>query len=507
MEDTVDSLFRRQASRAGSAVAISCGDHQLTYAQLDQQATRCARALRAEGVGPESVVALLSERSPEMIAAVLGIFRAGAAYLPLDPKAPAEPQARSLLLSRAAALVASPALFERGQALVGRARPPLPLLELSPSQAPEGGELPPSPHHPESLAYVIFTSGSTGVPKGAMLEQRGLVNHLQAMVLDLGLTADDVIAQTASACFDLSIWQMLGALVVGGRTAVFPDEVANQPSALLRTLEDQRVTVAELVPSVLQAACASAARRGDRRPPLTALRWMVSTGEALSSSLCAQWFSLYPRVPLVNAYGPTECSDDVALHFLRRAPEELSIPIGVPIANVQAYVLDQQLRPAAVEDVGELYVGGAGVGRGYLADPVRTAQAFLPDPVSKAAGARMYRTGDQARRRADGALEYLGRVDHQVKLRGIRVELGEVEAAVASHPSVSEAVVVAVGPDSTDRSLAAYVTLLQPLSSSELLAYLQGRLPEHLVPAVVVFLERFPVSTSGKIDRRALPSP
>ena len=306
--------------------------------------------------------------------------------------------------------------------------------------------------------------------------------------------------------FDLSIWQMLGAMVVGGRCAMLSDEMANQPSALLRAIEAEGATVVELVPSILRAVCASAARRGERRPGFKALRWLVSTGEALQPSLCEQWFALYPKVPLVNAYGPTECSDDVALHVLRAAlpPNETRVPIGRPIANVEVLVLNDQLDQVPDGQVGELFVGGAGVGRGYVKDHARTALAFVVDPRT---GKRLYRTGDLGRKRSDGVLEYLGRVDHQVKIRGLRIELGEVEAALASHPDVKEADVIAVPVTDGDQYLAAYVTLNRAVSAEELLQYAGLHLPAYMVPQVVIRLERLPTTAAGKVDRKALPSP
>ena len=492
---TVDELFCAQVGRSPDAIALSFGDLALTYRELDRRANRWAAELRARHIGVEDVVGVLTDRGPELVAALIGILRAGAAYLPLDPRDPPI-RHRTMLATSSARLVLA------GPRFIGTSTFETPAVVLD-SNA-DAREVPPAPSTPNSLAYILFTSGSTGRPKGAMLEQGGLVNHLLAMVLALRLGSSDVILQTASQCFDLSIWQMLGALVVGGRTAVLPDDVAHQPSALLRALEAEQATVVELVPSILQALCASAERRANLRPPLAALRWLVSTGETLPPSLAARWFELYPRVPIANAYGPTECSDDVAIHVLEAPPVvgEITIPIGRPIANVEVLVLDEERRALADGEVGELYVGGAGVGRGYVGDPERTAQAFVPH-----ARGRLYRTGDLARKLQDGILEYRGRADFQVKIRGQRVELGEIETVLASHPAVREAVVMAVPLGGGDHCLAGYVTQNHSASEEDLLAYVRERLPGYMVPQVVVQLERLPLAASGKIDRRALPRP
>ncbi len=267
----------------------------------------------------------------------------------------------------------------------------------------------------ESLMYVIYTSGSTGRPKGAMVEQKGMLNHLYAKIEVLSLSAADTVAQTASQCFDISVWQFLAALLVGGSVQIYPDEVAHDPVALLEHVEEQRISILETVPSLLRAMLDST-----QRPGLSKLRWLIPTGEALPVDLCRRWLQSYPSIPLLNAYGPTECSDDVTHYAIYEPPaaESRSIPIGKAIPNIRLYVLDRYRQPVPIGVNGELYVGGIGVGRGYRNDPQRTAEAFVEDPFSREAGARLYKTGDLARYPPDGNLEFLGRVDFQVKLRG-----------------------------------------------------------------------------------------
>ncbi|HZI18010.1 MAG TPA: amino acid adenylation domain-containing protein [Pyrinomonadaceae bacterium] len=462
---TFDRLFEAQAARTPERPAVRCGGHELTYRQLNERADRLALALAAEGVGPESVVALLAERGVELLTAIIAVFKAGAAYLPLDPAAPPARLAQIVSQSGASLLLVSEE-FGRPLAqalglLPESSRPPArPIAVAAPALSEDAPAEPLAPRGgPQNLAYVIYTSGSTGVPKGAMIEQRGMVNHLYAKVRDLNLTGEDVVAETASQCFDISVWQFLAALLVGGRVEVFPDEVAHDGPRLLEATEERAVTVLETVPSLLRAMLDERERERIGGLSLRRLRWMILTGEALPPDLCRRWLDRYPRVPVLNAYGPTECSDDVTHHavFEPPPPEVVHMPIGRPVINTQLYILDGNLSPLPRGCRGELYVGGDGVGRGYLHDPARTAEVFVPDSLSGEAGARLYRTGDASRYLPDGSVEYLGRVDNQVKLRGFRIEPGEIEAALARHAEVREALVLAQESGAGEAHLVAYV--------------------------------------------------
>ncbi|HYR11831.1 MAG TPA: condensation domain-containing protein, partial [Longimicrobium sp.] len=308
-----------------------------------------------------------------------------------------------------------------------------------------GGEPPAVRVDPRQLAYVIYTSGSTGVPKGAMVEHVGMLNHLFAKVEDLGLTARDVIAETASQCFDISIWQFLSALLVGGRTHVSTDEVAHDPRALAAETGREGFTILEVVPSMLRMLLDEVRDSGDASGAgLAELSYMVATGEELPPDLARRWLTRFPGVPMVNAFGPTECSDDVTHHFITEPPPAGAprVPIGRSVANMRNYVLDDRLEPVPTGTAGELFVAGVGGGRGYLNDPRRTAMAFLPDPFATVPGGRLYRTGDRMRRLPDGTLDFLGRIDFQVKVRGYRIELGEIESVLVQHPRVHAAVVL-----------------------------------------------------------------
>lgn len=364
----------------------------------------------------------------------------------------------------------------------------------------------------EQLAYVIYTSGSTGIPKGAMVESRGMVNHLYAKIHDLGLTAADRVAQTAPQSFDISVWQFLAALLVGGSVYIYRDEVALNPTRLLERVQEDAISVWETVPSLMHVLVdhlGSQPTATSARTRLPALRWLIPTGEALPPQLANQWLQLYPHIPLLNAYGPTECSDDVT-HCLLQSPLPESCvhtPIGRPVMNLRAYILDDRREPLPVGVPGELWIGGVGVGRGYLHDPERTAAAFFPDPFVETAGARIYRSGDRARYLPDGRIEYLGRVDSQVKVRGFRIELGEIEAVLRQHAAVRDVVVVVQEEgERALKSLVAYIVAQtgQPTASQR--EHLRQKLPEYMVPAFFVYLEALPLTPNGKVDRRRLPA-
>ena len=512
LQAVYSELFERQAREKAGEIAVVCGGQSLTYEQLNQRANHLAYLLIEEGVGPETVVALLATRSIDLLVAMLAVFKAGGAYIPLDPSHPAQRHVQVLQQSRAPVVVSAKAfvllLEEALNQLESHKAPKVFVLEDLP--VPEGRlENPPVRCTPDNLAYVLFTSGSTGVPKGVMIHHRGMINHLRANIEVLNMSASDVLAQTASQCFDISVWQFLTPLILGGRAHIFGDEITKDPPRLLREVDLHAITVFETVPSLLQAALAET--RGADAPKLKALRWLLPTGEAVSAQSCREWFDEYPSIPLMNAYGPSECSDDVTLYAMTQPPEDdlLRVPIGYPVGNLQVSVLDKNFRLVPIGVAGELCVRGMGVGRGYLSQPDRTAAAFVPDPFSKEPGARMYRSGDRARYRADGCLEFLGRMDYQVKVRGFRIELGEIEAVLSCHESVHDAVVLAREDAPGDRKLVGYVMLRQgaECGAKELQEYLKQKLPEYMVPAVLVFLPQLPLTPNGKVDRKALPVP
>jgi iturin family lipopeptide synthetase A len=493
------------------------------YAELNHRANQLAHALKARGIGgpagAEDIVGVCLERSAETLVCLLALFKVGAAYMPLDPSLPDERLA--VLMTRAGTpLVLTLArhadrLTSRGPALLCLDREAAELAR-QPAHDPDG------PRDPARLAYVLFTSGSTGVPKGVMVEHRGMVNNLRAKIRDHGLGAGDTLAQTAPPGFDISVWQFLAALLVGGTVRIFGNEIAKDPAALLRHVEAEGITVLEVVPSLLRFMLEEVQADDKAAPKLAALRWLSLTGEALPPALCNAWFARYPRIPILNAYGPAECSDDATHHVLTGPlpPDAMTVPIGRALPNVRLYVLDAQRQPLPVGVPGELCIGGIGVGRGYLNDPERTAAAFHPDPWAGQPGARLYRTGDMARWRADGTLEFLGRLDFQVKLRGLRIELGEIEAALDRHPAVEQSVVIVHTDVRGEQQLVAHVALHQSHGdadgddaasaegrTAELAAHLGRLLPGYMVPSRFLLHEAMPLTPNGKIDRKRLPAP
>ncbi|HLH61200.1 MAG TPA: amino acid adenylation domain-containing protein [Ktedonobacteraceae bacterium] len=507
------ALFEAQVERTPNAVAVVCQQEALTYRQLNQSANGLAHELRALGVGPDTLVGLLAERGIDLLTAILAVFKAGGAYLPLDPHHPPARMRHIIKHSHTTLVLASQPFVAQIDATVTElaARPRILTLEDMLDRHWQGmDDLQPvaEPHH---LAYVIYTSGSTGTPKGVMIEQRGMLNHLFAKIDALQLTDADDVAQTASQCFDISVWQMLAALLVGGQVHILPDEIAHDPARLLSEVESWKISILETVPSLLRAMLDAREADATGKPALSSLRWLIPTGEALPVDLCRRWLELYPHCPVMNAYGPTECSDDVTHHAISRPPAETerTIPIGRPIPNMRTYVLDAMLQPVPVGASGELYVGGIGVGRGYLGEAARTAEAFIPDPFSNESGARLYKTGDQVRYHSDGILEFLGRIDHQVKLHGYRIELGEIEAGLTRHAGVRECAVLLREDTPGKQSLVAYI-VPQPghdLQSDKLSGYMKDILPEYMVPSAFVMMHALPLTANGKLDRKALPAP
>ncbi|WP_165679671.1 amino acid adenylation domain-containing protein, partial [Metapseudomonas otitidis] len=453
------------------------------------------------------------ERGLPLLGMILGTLKAAAGYLPLDPHLPAQRLRHILTLSRAPILVCTeaclPALAPLLAEVEEAARPRLLVWEhVQDGRAATAPCLPIGPRH---LAYVIYTSGSTGAPKGVMVEQAGMLNNQLSKLPYLGLGMDDVIAQTASQSFDISVWQFLTAGLCGARVEIVPDEIAHDPEALLNHVNQAGITVLESVPSLIQGMLEAAPIA------LPGLRWMLTTGEAMPPELARRWLQRYPQIPLVNAYGPAECSDDVSLTRVVEADTGSTyLPIGLPTDNNQLHVLDGQLELVCPRAVGELCISGTGVGRGYVGDPVRTALSFVPDPFTRVPGQRLYRSGDLVRRRLDGVLEYVGRVDHQVKIRGFRIELGEIEARIREQEGVRDIAVLAQDL-AVGRHLVAYLVADaaswgvrgdseddQRAIREALKASLRRQLPDYMVPAHWVLLESMPLNANGKLDRKAL---
>ncbi|CAN2981489.1 MULTISPECIES: non-ribosomal peptide synthetase [Pseudomonas] len=500
LERSYIELFEEQVAQHPQRIAASCLDQQWSYDELNRRSNGLGHALIAAGVGLDQPVALLAERGLDLLGMIIGSFKAGAGYLPLDPGLPGPRLSRIIGMSRTPLLVCTEACREQAIELLEGFDCQLLVWE----EIPARGENPGVYSGPDNLAYVIYTSGSTGLPKGVMVEQRGMLNNQLSKVPYLSLSDADVIAQTASQSFDISVWQFLAAPLFGARVDIVPPAIAHDPQGLLAHVQTQGITVLESVPSLIQGLLAQ------ERISLDGLRWMLPTGEAMPPELAHQWLLRYPQIGLVNAYGPAECSDDVAFFRVDLASTRGTyLPIGTPTDNNRLYLLDGALELVPQGAVGELCVAGTGVGRGYVSDPLRTAPVFVPNPFG-APGERLYRTGDLARRRSDGVLEYVGRIDHQVKIRGYRIELGEIEARLHEQPHVRDAA-VGVQEGANGKHLVGYLVAadatLEPSEHLERIKQrLRAELPEYMVPLHWLWLDRLPLNANGKLDRKALPA-
>ncbi|HEX3555526.1 MAG TPA: amino acid adenylation domain-containing protein [Thermoanaerobaculia bacterium] len=496
-------LHRRFAERAAlrpDAVAVTCEGESLTYRELAARAGRLAGALRCAGAGPETVVGLCAAPSLDLITSMLGILMAGAAYLPLDPDSP--PERLAGLMAQAGARIAV-----TGEGGAGRL-PEGDWVEVSAEAAEEGwvmGKGGQEGEGPDRLAYILFTSGSTGRPKGVAVTHANVTRLLAACRDAVGFGEDDVWTLFHSFAFDFSVWEIWGALLFGGRLVVVPPVARRGPELLLDLLRRERVTVLSQTPTAFLPLIRAA---GGNIPP--SLRRVVFGGEALEPGSVRGWLAADGRGPLlINMYGITETTVHVTHHLVTAADAgRPASPIGRPLSDLRIHLLDDRLRLVPVGVTGEICVAGAGLARGYAGAPDLTAERFLPDPFGRAPGARLYRSGDLARRRPDGRLDYLGRRDAQVKVRGFRIEPAEIEAALRRHPAVRDAVVLA-RPGPEGQRLIAWVTAgtgeLPP--TEELRAAVQAVLPAYMVPAVFVPLAAVPRTPNGKVDRRALPDP
>jgi amino acid adenylation domain-containing protein/FkbM family methyltransferase len=491
----VHQLFEAQAARTPHAAAVELGGEVLSYAELEAQANRLARRLRRMGVGPETVVALCVDRTPDLVVGILGILKAGGAYLPLDPAYPPERLRYMREDSGARVLVAQRALLERAGA-EALADDRLLLLDDAGLAAEDDSRVA-TGVRPENLAYVVYTSGSTGQPKGAAIRHASLVNYLTWFGAEvLGGAAYD-LPLISRLSFDAAVRQIYPPLLSGGRVRLLPEAVLREPVDLAKALDGRERLVFGGVPS-LWAMLMEQVEAGDADLP--GLEKVLLGGEALSEELVARTLARFPGVEIWNHYGPTEATVNTTA---ARIDGTRPIGLGRPIANVRLYVVDGAGRPVPAGVPGELLVGGEGLARGYLGRPGLTAERFVPDPFGAEPGGRLYRSGDRVRWTADGELEFVGRVDEQVKVRGYRVEPGEIEGALRRHPAVREAAVVA-----RDGGLVAYVVAEGDWPGADALrAHLAGRLPDYMVPGAFVALEALPLSPNGKVDRRALPAP
>ncbi len=498
----VHEMFEAQVERAPHSVAVMFEDEQLTYGELNERANQLAHHLQSLGVGPESTVGLFFERGFEMIVSILGVLKAGGACVPLDPSYP--DKRLTFMLDNAGAgtlltqqhLVSSLPENHAQVVCVDTIRPSLAAESKANSRRVAGAQ---------NLAYVLYTSGSTGSPKGVLLHHRGLVNRLRAGQSAYNLSAFDRVMHKASFSFDASLWEIFWPLTVGARLVLAQPGGQQDSTYLAQAVERHGVTVMHFVPSMLRVFL----EEPDLESKCFSLRRMFCGGEVLPVELVNRFFERL-GASLHNQYGPTETSVNVLYWTCRRDEQPYTIPIGRPFDNIRLYVLDEHMKPVAVGVKGELYIGGAGVTRGYMNRPDLTAERYLPDPFGGVEGERLYRTGDRVRYLQDGAIEFAGRVDHQLKIRGFRIEPGEIKALLAKHPAIDDAFVLAREDGSGAIRLVAYVVTSQnqePPAVRELRGYLKERVPDYMVPSSFVFLDAMPLTPNNKVDHRALPAP
>lgn len=491
MDQCIHQLFEKQVAKNPEAIALIYEQESLSYQQLNQKANQLAHYLQSLGVKPDELVGICVERSPLFIIGILGILKAGAAYLPLDSNYPLDRLAYMLEDSGLSVLLTQEKLTQT-----------LPLATIKTVYLDQDGSIicqqnvenPITTVKPENLAYVIYTSGSTGKPKGVLIAHKGVCNLITQQRQIFEITPQSRILQFASFSFDASVSEIFMALLSGASLVMANSDSLLPGENLLHLLKQQKITVATLPPSALAVT-----------PPekLPHLQSLIVAGEASSAELLSKWCQ---NCNLFNAYGPTE-STVCATIALIQSPQQKP-PIGKPIGNLQVYILDPNLNPVPIGVNGELYIGGEGLAKGYLHQPILTQSKFIANPFGNDSNSRLYKTGDIVRYSSDGNIEFIGRIDDQVKIRGFRIELGEIEAVLTQHPQVREAIVMVREDEGGTKRLSAYIIPeTSELTSGELRLFLQEKLPHYMVPAFLIFLEAFPLTTNGKIDRRALPKP
>ncbi|GAA1006429.1 amino acid adenylation domain-containing protein [Streptomyces thermogriseus] len=490
-------IFEERVREHPDAVAAVHKDRSWTYGELNARANRLARALLARGLGREGVVAVVTERNLDWLAAVLAVFKAGGVYLPIEPHFPAGRIATTLSRAGCRLVLTEPgstgSLDEALATLPEKAEKLL--IEAAYAEGHADGN-PEVEVSPDQLAYIYFTSGSTGEPKGAMCEHAGMLNHLYAKIDDLGIGPGRVVAQTAPQCFDISLWQLIAGLLVGGRTLLVEQDAITDVERFVDTLVRGRVAVAQLVPSYLEVVVSYLEQHPRALPDLACVS---VTGEALKRELVQRWFALQPGIRLVNAYGLTETSDDTNHEVMDTVPDR--VLLGRPVSNVRVYVVDERLSLVPLGAPGLIAFSGVCVGRGYVNDPERTREAYRTDPYRP--GERLYLGGDWGRWHPDGKLEFLGRRDSQVKIRGFRIEIGEIENTLLRVPGVRDGAVVVADLAGRSTHLIAFYTGRR-LRSQELRRTLGASLPAYMVPSAFHWQEALPLTANGKIDRKAL---
>ena len=499
-DSCIPQLFENQVALTPDATAVVYENQELTYQDLSQRANKLANYLRKLGVRPEVLVGVFIDRSIEMVVGLLGILKAGGAYVPLDPDFPK--QRIAYMIEDSKALV----ILTQKKFTMELPETQVKVISLDKNWAEiskESAETPEADVKPENLAYVVYTSGSTGNPKGVMNEHRGIVNRLLWMQDKYVLTESDRVLQKTPFSFDVSVWELFWPLLVGARLVVSSPGIHWDPVSLVQMITEQKITTLHFVPSMLQLFL-----KEKSVIKCTSLIRVFCSGEALSYDLQERFFERLP-VELYNLYGPTEASVDVTFWKCQRGSKQLTVPIGKPVANTKIYILDHLLQPVPIGVTGELHIGGVQVARGYRNRPELTKEKFIPDPFRDKPGARLFKTGDLARYLPDGNIEYIGRNDFQVKIRGLRIELNEIEALLSKHPKVSETIVIARKDMTGRKRIGAYFVSKKnaEIPITELHNFLNDKLPDNMVPSFFIRMKEFPLLQNGKVNRRVLPEP
>ncbi|MGA9769977.1 MAG: amino acid adenylation domain-containing protein [Blastocatellia bacterium] len=492
----IHNLIELQSQSTPDAVAVIFEDRSLTFSALNEQANHLARRLRSAGIFAEDIVGIYADRSIEMVVGLLGVLKAGAAYLPLDPSYPDERIAFMVEDSRAKVLLTQQHLLD---ALPHQAVSVMLLDGGGQGSTLSCGESLPVEVHSDNPAYIIYTSGSTGKPKGVMISHSGICNRLLWMQDEYGMDEADAVLQKTSFGFDVSVWEFFWPLAVGARLVMARPGGHKDPYYLVDEITRQGITTLHFVPAMLQVFLDEPTSR-----LCESLKRVICSGEALSYELQEKFYSRLDA-DLHNLYGPTEASVDVTYWKCEKETTRRAVPIGRPIANTQIYILDARTQAVAVGVAGELYIGGVGLGRGYINRPDLTAERFIPNPFDRAFGSRLYATGDLTRFLADGSIEYIGRLDHQVKIRGFRIELGEIEAAFRSNQKIVECAVAVKATGTGEKRLVAYYVSHQQIDEARLKSELALKLPDYMIPSLMARLDQLPLTPNGKVDKRALP--
>jgi iturin family lipopeptide synthetase A len=500
-KETFLDAFKIQVRKTPNAIAVKCENKTLTYQELEEKSNQLSNYLSLNfDINRDDLVLIYMERSELFNVAILGIWKAGAAYVPLDPDYPLNRIKCIVKDTKTKVVITTDSFISKDvESYLLKTKVGI-VSEISYSKFPNIAPI--TSLKPEDLSYVIFTSGSTGKPKGVMIEHRGMLNHLYSKIEMLNLNENSIIAQNAPQSFDISVWQFVTILMVGGTVVIYPKSLLFNPLSFALEVKKDKVDVLELVPVYLSFLLDNEENFSSAEGLFKDLKYLLATGEILISKLCNRWLSHYPNIPMINAYGPTEAADDITCYEINK-PHKGSIPIGIPIRNMQIYIVNDEGKQCEIGEKGELCVSGVGVGRGYLNEPEKTKKVFTDDPFQ--VGRRMYKTGDIARYRQDGIIEFFGRKDNQIKLRGYRIELGEIEEQLSKFHLIDNAVVVVKSLKSSPYLVGFFSTIHNAtIDKQEIVKFLSLTLPDYMIPRHFVKIDKLPVTVNGKIDRKSL---